>query len=255
MPEGDTVHRAARALQALVGEELSAQALHPRARSTGVAERLDGRRLLGVEARGKNLLFRFAGGYVLRSHLRMSGSWRVLGSEASVPGRPWLVLRGRTGQAVLRGGSMLELTARAASNLGPDILAETLDTDVMALGLRSTDPHRAIGEVLLDQRVVAGIGNVWRNEALWHARVSPWTQLADLGDPDLRSVLEAAATLMRRSLENGRLTRFVYRRAGRQCPRCGLSIRSRPQGDAARAAYWCPGCQRGPERGKEPGGT
>jgi endonuclease-8 len=255
VPEGDTVHRAARAMQRLVGEDVSVRALHPRARSTGVAERLDGRRLLSVEAQGKNLLLRFAGGYVLRSHLRMSGSWRVLGSDASVPGRPWLILRGKAGQAVLRGGSVLELTDRAVSGLGPDILAETPDIDSMAVGLRSTGPHRAVGEVLLDQRLVAGIGNVWRNEGLWHARVSPWTPLADLSDADLRSVLDAAATLMRRSLENGKPTRSVYRRAGRHCLRCGMPIRSRPQGDAARTAYWCPGCQGGPERGKDPAGT
>src|SRR5438105_6979953 len=129
MPEGDALHRAARSLQVLVGERLQVEAPNPRARSTGIAERLDGRVLEGVEARGKNLLLRFAGGYVLRSHLRMSGSWRVLPANAEIAGRPWLVLRGRDRQAVLRGGSVLELTDRATLRLGPDILAEPAALD------------------------------------------------------------------------------------------------------------------------------
>src|SRR5437868_7570353 len=122
MPEGDALHRAARQLQVLVGEAVTVEAPHPQAQATGVAERLDGRVLEAVEARGKNLLLRFEGGYVLRSHLRMSGSWRVLPLAAEVPGHPWLVLRGETQQAVLRGGSVLELTDRATRRLGPDIL-------------------------------------------------------------------------------------------------------------------------------------
>src|SRR5439155_19316890 len=101
VPEGDSLHRAARRLQALVGERVGVEAPSPRARSTGIAERLDGRLLEAVEASGKNLLLRFEGGYVLRSHLRMSGSWRVLPLAADVPGHPWLVLRGGTQQAVL----------------------------------------------------------------------------------------------------------------------------------------------------------
>lgn len=255
MPEGDTVHRAARAMQPLVGEQVFVQSVHPRARSTGVAERLDGRRLLRVEARGKNLLLYFDGGYALRSHLRMSGSWRMLRPDAPVSGQPWLILRAATGQAVLRGGSVLELTARAVSRLGPDILAEPPDFAGMAAGLRATDPGRAIGEALLDQRLVAGIGNIWRNEALWRAGISPWTALGELGNADVRDVLEAAATLMRDSVETRHPTRAVFRRSGRPCPRCGAEICARRQGDAARTAYWCPGCQRRPERGKEPGGA
>src|SRR5581483_12251704 len=129
MPEGDALHRAAQRLQVLVGERLGVEAYYPRARATGVAERLDGRTLEAVEAHGKNLLLRFEGGYVLRSHLRMNGSWRVLPRDAETLGRPWLVLRGRGRQAVLRGGSVLELTDRVAHRLGPDILAEPPDFD------------------------------------------------------------------------------------------------------------------------------
>jgi endonuclease-8 len=98
---------------------------------------------------------------------------------------------------------------------------------------------------LLDQHVVAGIGNLWKAEALWRAQVSPWLRLGGASDEDLERVLTEAARLMRASLEGGREDRAVYRRAGRPCPRCGEPIRSRGQGDDNRTAYWCPGCQRG----------
>jgi endonuclease-8 len=94
---------------------------------------------------------------------------------------------------------------------------------------------------VLDQRLVAGIGNMWKAEALHLARVSPWRALADLCDSDIERVLDAAASAMRA----GRPERSVYRRAGRPCRTCGATVSSRPQGDAARIAYWCPACQRG----------
>lgn len=243
MPEGDALHRAARALQVLVGERVSVEARHPRARATGVAKRLDGRVLEAVEARGKNLLLRFEGGYVLRSHLRMNGSWRVLPATAEAAGRPWLVLRGRERQALLRGGSVLELTDRATRRLGPDILAEPADLPTMLIRLRATDQRRELGEALLDQQLVAGIGNVWRAEALWEARLSPWRKLAETSDGELLAALREAARLMRQSLEGRRRERRVYRRSGRPCPRCGEAIRSRGQGDDNRTVYWCPACQ------------
>src|ERR671936_1362998 len=128
MPEGDSLHRAAQRLQVLVGERLEASSPHPRGRLTGVAERLDGRRLESVEAVGKNLLFRFEGGVVLRSHLRMKGRWWVRPRGRSHVGRPWLVLRGAEHEAVQLNGPVLELEsgaeARAVRRLGPDILAE-----------------------------------------------------------------------------------------------------------------------------------
>jgi endonuclease VIII len=245
MPEGDALHRAARALQALVGEPVAVEALHPRARATGVAAQLDDKRLEAVEAHGKNLLLRFEGGLVLRSHLRMNGSWRVLPVSAETPGLPWLVLRGREWQGVLRGGAVLELTDRATRRLGPDILAERPDFAAMLARVRRADQRRELGEVLLDQRVVAGIGNLWRAEALWESRLSPWLSLAAVSDEELLAVLGAAARLMQRSLGGGRPRRRVYRRAGRPCPRCGTAILSRGQGDDDRIAYWCPTCQKG----------
>ena len=202
MPEGDVVHRAARRLQPLVGERLQVETPHPRAAAERIAERLDGRRLVAVEARGKNLLLRFEGGSVLRSHLRMSGSWRVLARDESIVGRPWLILRGAEQQAVLRGGSVLQLTDRGVRRLGPDILAEPPDLGAMLRNLRAADPRLAVGEALLDQRLVAGIGNMWRAEALWRARVSPWLPLGEATDEELRAVLESAAGLMRRSLRH-----------------------------------------------------
>jgi endonuclease-8 len=245
MPEGDALHRAARRLQVLVGERVAVEARHPRARAAGVAERLDGRVLESVEAHGKNLLLRFEGGYVLRSHLRMNGSWRVLPADAETLGLPWLVLRGRGSQAVLRGGSVLELTDRATSRLGPDILADPPDFGAMLERIRRSDQRRELGDALLDQQLVAGIGNIWKAEALWSAQLSPWARLADTTDHELLAALREAGRLMRASLDGRRVERRVYRRAGRPCPRCGTPIKSRGQGDDNRTAYWCPGCQRG----------
>ncbi len=243
MPEGDALHRAARRLQPLVGEQVEVETPHPRAAVGRLAERLDGRRLLGVEARGKNLLLRFEGGLVLRSHLRMTGRWTLVARNADRRGRPWLVLRGREREAVLWNGPVLELHARGVARLGPDILADRPDLDRMVANLRREDARREVGDALLDQRLVAGIGNKWKAEALWQARLSPWRRLGEAADEELRAVLEAAASSMRRSLDGVRGRNAVYRRAGRPCPRCGVTVGSRGQGDANRRAYWCPGCQ------------
>ena len=245
MPEGDSLHRAARRLQVLVGERVEVETPHPRAAVKRLPERLDGRMLEQVEAVGKNLFLRFEGGLVLRSHLRMNGRWRVARRGAVRAGKPWLVLRGAEHEAVLWNGSVLELVrGDAAPRLGPDILGEPPDYATMVLRLRA-EPEREVGDALLDQRLVAGIGNVWKAEALWEARVSPWRRLGELGEDELRVALEAAHTLMHRSLEGDRPPRHVYRRAGRACPRCGSVVRSAPQSENARTAYWCPGCQVG----------
>jgi endonuclease-8 len=245
MPEGDSLHRAAQRLQVLVGERLEVETPHPRAAVKGLAERLDGRRLDGVEAVGKNLLLRFEGGLVLRSHLRMTGRWRVERRGAVRAGKPWLVLRGAEYEGVLWNGAVLELVgARGTPRLGPDILGEPPDYETMVARLRA-DLAREIGDALLDQRLVSGIGNLWKAEALWQVRVSPWRRLEEVDDADLQAVLEAAHTMMAASLAGPRPARRVYRRAGRPCPRCGGLLRSAPQGDNARTAYWCPGCQVG----------
>jgi endonuclease-8 len=226
----------------LVGETVEVESPNPRAAATGVAEQLDGRRLERVEAVGKNLLLTFEGGVVLRSHLRMSGRWTVRERGSATPGRPWLVLRGSGREAVLWGGPVLELTKRAVRRLGPDILARPPDVDRMVANLRA-DPRRELGDALLDQRLVAGIGNVWKAEALWRAGLSPWRRVGETSEAELRSLLEEAARLMRRSVDSAREERSIYRKAGRPCPRCRTAIESRGQGDANRTAYWCPGCQ------------
>lgn len=251
MPEGDALLRAAKRLQVLVGQRIEVETPHPRAALKQLAERLDGRVLESVDAVGKNLLLRFSGGLVLHSHLRMNGRWRIERRGADRAGRPWLVLRGDTHEAVQWNGPVLELLRNGAvvSHLGPDILDVPPDFDAMIDRLRTVVQSREVGEALLDQRLVAGIGNLWKAEALWHARVSPWRPLDDVDGEELRETLAAAHRLMRASVDGTRPLRRCYRRAGRPCPRCNTLIRSFPQGDGARTAYWCPNCQRG---GREP---
>jgi endonuclease VIII len=243
MPEGDALHRTARRLQVLVGERIEVETPNPQGRAAIESGRLDGRRLISVDAVGKNLVLRFEGGYLLRNHLRMSGRWRVGPRGTTARGRPWLVLRGAEHEAVLYGGRVLELHGRALRRLGPDILEEPPDFDRMLANLRRNGSDREVGDALLDQRLVAGIGNLWRAEALWHARISPWRTVPSLDDAELRGVLEEAARLMRASVETGRDERAIYRHAGRPCPRCRARIQSRGQGDSNRTAYWCPACQ------------
>ena len=129
-----------------------------------------------VEAYGKNLVLRFEGGVVLRSHLRMSGRWRVV-PRGSTVGQPWLVLAGTRQEAVLWGGPVLELHTRALERLGPDILAEPLDRDGILARLRAADGRQPLGEALQDQSIVAGIGNMWMAESLWELRPRPGSPL------------------------------------------------------------------------------
>ena len=245
MPEGDAIHRTAARLQPLVGQRVAASSPSPRARATRVAERVDGRRLEAVNAVGKNLVLRFEGGIVVRSHLRMSGRWTVRPAGTPTRGTPWLVLAGDTAEAVLWNGPVLELDLRALDRLGPDILERPARIDAMLARLRCADPTRPFGETLLDQSLVSGIGNMWMAEILWTVGLSPWRRLADATGPERRAALEAAAAAMGAALDRGRASaRSVYRRTGRPCPRCGARIAARGQGDANRIAYWGPGCQR-----------
>jgi endonuclease-8 len=251
VPEGDTLHRAARRLQTLVGQRISAESPSPRGRATRVAEAVDGRTLESVEAIGKNLRFRFSGGVVLRSHLRMTGRWSVRPRGERRVGSPWLVLRGDRAEGVLWNGPVLELHDRALRRLGPDILERPPRIDAMLQRMRAADGTRTLGETLLDQSVVAGIGNMWLAESLWEAQLSPWLRLREVPEDDRRRALETAASLMRTSLDTGRETRRVYRHAGRPCPRCSTTIASWGLGDDNRTAYWCPRCQEG----KDPRGA
>lgn len=244
MPEGDSLHRAARRLQPLVGQRLQAESPNPRAQATGVAARIDGRLLESVEAVGKNLLLRFEGGVVVRSHLRMSGRWLLEPRGKRRTGLPWLVLRGDELEGVLWNGPVLTLETRNLSRLGQDVLSEDFDVEAAVARLRGAG-ERWLGEALQDQRLVAGIGNMWMADALWSIRLSPWLRVRDVSEEALREAVNAARRLMQEAVSTGRPGRQVYRRAGRPCRRCGTIIRSRGQGDANRTAYWCPGCQEG----------
>jgi endonuclease VIII len=251
MAEGDTILRLARRFeQTLVGETVSTSAPNPRGKAAGI-ERLDGRRLERSEARGKHLLLEF-GELSLHSHLGMSGGWHVY-RQGERWNRPrtsaWAVLCGGGWEAVQFGGPSLQVTSTSRlrrdpqiARLGPDILAERFDEDAVATAMRA-DPARTLGDALLDQHLVAGIGNIFKSEACFAARVDPWRSVGDLSEEELGRVLAAARGLMREAVEHGRHPRQVYRRRQGNCPRCRGPISSRGQGDANRTTYWCPRCQ------------
>jgi endonuclease VIII len=250
--EGDTILRAARRFEAtIVGEEVAATAPNPRGRAAGI-ERLDGRRLEGVHAHGKHLLFDF-GEVSLHSHLGMSGGWHFYRPRARWR-RPrssaWAVLSGSGWDAVQFGGPTLQVapTARMRRNpqltrLGPDILAADFDPAPTIAAMRA-DPTRGLGDALLDQHLVAGIGNIFKSEACFAARVDPWRQIGDLSDEELRAALLAAREQMLSAVERGNRHSFqIYKRRQSVCPSCCGPVSSRGQGDANRTTYWCPRCQ------------
>jgi endonuclease-8 len=173
----------------------------------------------------------------------MSGRWRLERRGAPRRGSPWLVLRGGDWEARQWNGPVLALDRRPLERLGPDLLAPgTVVTDLVAR-VRARDAVRPIGETLLDQRLVAGMGNMWLAEALWHTRVSPWRRANDVTDDELRGMLTWAQERMRASVAGSSTAKAVHRRAGRPCRRCGAPILSRGLGDTNRTAYWCPECQ------------
>jgi endonuclease-8 len=181
----------------------------------------------------------------------MNGSWHVYprGARWRQPRRSaWAVLAGDEQEAVQFGGPTLRLLPAARlsrdpqlARLGPDVLAPEPDFATMVANLRR-DPSRGLGDTLLDQTLVAGIGNIFKSEACFAARLDPWRPVGELGDEDLLAVLEAARALMLEAVESGRHTYAVYR-ARRPCPVCRGRIASRGQGDANRTTYWCPRCQ------------
>jgi|SRR5881394_175540 len=258
MAEGDTILRTARRIErALGGQDLGIRASSGRGRAAGL-ERLDGSHLDRVEARGKHLLFHFDE-LVLHSHLGMSGSWQVVarGERWRKPAAAaWVVLNGERAKAVQFGGPTLRVLSAGQlrrdpvlARLGPDILAPDFEVSKATRALRAS-PAVELGDALLDQRAIAGIGNIFKSEACFAAEASPWSRVSELSEIDLREVLEAARHLMQESVVNGRPSTAVYRRAGQPCPACGTPISARGQGDANRRTYWCPHCQAAETRAK-----
>jgi endonuclease-8 len=255
MPEGDTIHRAARRVgAALVGHEIvSIETPQPRHRLDRWPERLSGRAVRSVDARGKHLFLRFDGDLTLHSHLRMGGRWSVYRSGqrwTRSAHRAWLVIRTPDHEVVQFDGPVLELVAdsrtrfdQQLAGLGPDLLADDFDESRFLVRLREDDPIRPFGDALLDQRNVAGLGNIWRAEACFHAGVDPHRPTREVTDDQALAAIRAVQPLMARSVAGDWPQPNVYRRSGRPCPRCGTLVKSGGLGDDNRTVYWCPGCQ------------
>ena len=263
MPEGDTIFRAARTLnRALAGKTVSGfKTVLPKLSRIDEDHPITGRMIESVESSGKWLSIHFSGDLVLLTHMRMNGSWHIYpaGERWRRPARDMRIVVGTADAvAVAFNVPVAELIARRdlarhkeLSALGPDLLAETFDAaDAFSrLRARSID---AVGDALLNQRVVAGIGNVYRCEALWSRKINPWKPVSALDDATITGLLETAREAMRANVAGGIHRRFpgygrgaVHGRGRRPCPRCGTPIRVRAMGEHARLVYWCPACQAG----------
>src|ERR1700737_1690260 len=244
LPEGDTIWRTAAALRRCIAGKVVVDA-----RPAAIG-RLKGRRVDSVEPNGKHLVIAFDGGIALHSHMRMTGSWHLYR-----PGERWRQPQWRATSvlvfddvvAVCFAAPVMELVSdarRPVAHLGPDILAESFDLEEVVRRARASDAP-ALGELLLEQRVCAGIGNIYKCEALWQLRLNPWAAAAGLDDEALRRVYLTARDLMRRNLVTPihRQRHAVHGRGRRPCPRCGAQIRVKAQGAQARLTYYCPRCQ------------
>jgi endonuclease-8 len=256
MPEGDTIYGAAQRIRsALVGKEIASIETHERFARDRWPERLSGRAVRAVESRGKHLFIRFDGDLTLHSHLRMNGWWGVYergGRWSKSPSRAWLVIRTDDHDVVQFGGPVLELMTDSRSRidsriaqLGPDVMAAEFDEQSFLRRLRADDPTRGIGDALLDQRNLCGIGNLWKSEACFLAGLDPWRPVAEVSDDAALAAVRAVRPLMLRSGQGGGHVRdrMVFERHGGPCRRCGSTIRARGQGDDNRTTYWCPECQ------------
>lgn len=256
MPEGDTILRTARVLH---------RALAGRVVERFEAPRLEGPHpgpgtlVTGVEAVGKHLFVDFDTGLSLHTHMRMNGSWHLYR-----PGAPWrkpagaarVVIEVEGAVAVCFSAPVVEMVdgaARTLSHLGPDLCQPDTDLDEALRRLvRFIPPETAIAEVLLDQRVAASVGNVYKSEVLFACGVDPFTPVGQLSLPMRRRLFESAARLLRANLEGWQRSTVqggglaVYGRSGRPCRRCGTAIRCQRHGAQARTTYWCPTCQPPP---------
>jgi endonuclease-8 len=167
--------------------------------------------------------------------------------------RAWLTIRRGDSMVVQFDGPVLELITegrrrfdRRLAMLGPDIIAEDFDEETFLERLREDDPTRPIGDALIDQRIIAGIGNLWKIEGCFAAGIDPWRRTGEVSDEEALAIVETTRPRMQESARDGMQDRFrvIYGTAGQPCPRCGTTIRSTGQGDDNRTTYWCPGCQR-----------
>jgi len=258
MPEGDTIHYAAARIRTALAGRVPEEILtpHPRHRLKGWPRALAGRAVRSVDAHGKHLFVRFEGALTLHSHLRMSGAWDVheRGERwRRAHSRAWIVLRAQGWEVVEFDGPLLELIPDARTRtdprlagLGQDIIGARFDERLFLERLRRDDPARPIGDALLEQRTVAGIGNYWKSEACFAAAVDPWTPTAQVQDERALALVRFAREQMALSAREGfsRRPRAVYRRAGQPCPRCGEPILQRGQWENNRVTFWCARCQR-----------
>jgi endonuclease-8 len=258
MPEGDTIHYAATRIRAVLAGRVPDEILTPQPRHVldRWPQRLAARAVRSVDAHGKHLFVRFEGDLTLHSHLRMTGAWSVSHRGQRwrrAARRAWLILRSGEWEVVEFDGPVLELMRdsrtrfdRHLAALGPDILGESFELESFLTRLRAGDQTRAIGDALLDQQLVAGIGNVWKSETCFALGVDPWRTLARVRDDEIAALVSFAREGMRESAREGPRTRprAVYKRAGLPCARCGAPIRQRGQGENNRITFWCPGCQR-----------
>ncbi|MFP5327639.1 MAG: Fpg/Nei family DNA glycosylase, partial [Acidimicrobiia bacterium] len=261
MPEGDTIYRAATQLRRwLEGREITNASAQRSPRAP--VERLVGTTLEGVESRGKHLLMRFSSGHVLHTHMRMSGSWHVYVSGERWQKPDWqarVVLEAGERQAVCFNAPVVELLRDrgdeahpAMSRLGPDILDDDFDLSAALARAAQLPADVHVGELLLDQRVSAGIGNIYRCESLFLERVDPWARRAEVGEGTIEALLATARKLMRANVGNRHDgdrgfglapgENWVYGRSGRPCRRCGALIKTARLGRQARLVYWCVQC-------------
>lgn len=255
MAEGDTVMRMAiRIERAFEGREVcSAEAPNPRNPIRPGVERLVGRGLLEGETRGKHLILHFGDDLALHAHMGMNGGWYVYrpGQRWKRPRRSaWLVLDLGGLEVVQFGGTMMRLVRPVElgrdprlARLGPDILAGP-EAVRQAAGNLAQAPTLELGEALLNQRLVAGIGNIFKSESCFEAGLDPWRSVGSLEPGEISLVLGVAARQMERGVATGRRPGRIYRKVGQPCIRCGERVLSRGQGAESRITYWCPGCQR-----------
>ena len=274
MPEGDSIFRAARTLhRALASKQVIAfESVLPALNRIHDDTPVTGRTIERVNAIGKHLLIHFSGNLVLRTHLRMNGSWHIYrtGERWQRPRRDMrIVLSTADFEAVGFAIPVAEFIAETRLSkhaelrkLGPDVLSESFDTEKGIENLRSRSTVE-IAEALLNQRVLAGLGNVYKSEVLFMCGVNPFAQVSRLSDAQLASVVETARRTLKMNVAEGlelmttyggmrRTTHrsapterlWVYGRARLPCRRCGALIQVRKQGIGARLTYWCPACQR-----------